>query len=82
MQVTDVARAGGLVYNLWGWSCRAAHPTARMETITNCPLLLAAVGKTAGHKRDGLPPERGAVGWLTAVAVRSITAWETWQRPA
>jgi Transposase DDE domain group 1 len=44
-----VARACALVYNWWGWYCRAAHPDGRMEAITSRPLLLAAVGKAASH---------------------------------
>jgi hypothetical protein len=44
-----VARACALVYNWWSWYCRAAHPTGRLEAITNRPLLLAAVGKAASH---------------------------------
>ena len=43
------ARACALVYNWWGWYCRTANPSARMQAITSRPLLLAAVGTVANH---------------------------------
>lgn len=45
----SMARACALVYNWWGWYCRAAHPETRLEAITSRPLLLAAVGKATTH---------------------------------
>jgi hypothetical protein len=43
------ARTCALVYNGWGWYCRTANPSARMQAITSRPLLLAAVGTAANH---------------------------------
>jgi hypothetical protein len=40
------ARTCALVYNGWGWYCRTANPSARMQAITSRPLLLAAVPDT------------------------------------
>jgi hypothetical protein len=43
------ARAVALIYNLWSWYVRLAHPKARLEAITSRPKLLSAVGRMTSH---------------------------------
>jgi hypothetical protein len=64
---STTARACALVYNGWSWSCRTAHPTARMAAITNLPLLRSAVGRAApsgGQTTLYLTPRHGKASLL------------------
>ena len=73
------ARSCELRYKWWGWYCRAANPSARMEAITSRPLLLAAVGKTASHARQTrlyLTPMHGKVSVLTSLIANIRAALE------
>jgi len=73
------ARAGTLVYNLWNWYCRAAHPGARLDAVTSRPLLLAAVGKAASHAGQTqlyLTPLHGKLQTIKALIVNVHTAMQ------
>lgn len=79
------ARAVALVYNGWSLFVRLAHPKARMEALTSCPLLLAGIAEKTRHARQDrltITPMHGHGEQAKAFLLRVTTLLKTWHQAA